>query len=715
MLGIIYLILCFLIGYGAVKCFLPGIHHIHRSKFFAGEAVLCPWMVSWPASFLTGAVLCTWITYLAAYGFAGTAAPLFWANVVSLIFFFALISGVVIRQRSAPPQAGVCQQPGPRSKCLFEIIFLAALLVFWGLFLFRTLHIDGDKVVTGASVYGDFGVHLGFIRSFSWGANFPAEHPHFGGVPMHKHFLFQFLAGNLDYLGLPVDWAYNLPSLLSFMAFIMLLYSLGVLITGERAVGALASVMVLCRSSLAFQDFFKKFDSFKEAALNLLSYRTFIGHTKFDNWGIWTPNVHLNQRHFSFSLAVLVLIVIAVMPLAGQMVAAVRSRRSGTREKYGTVVMSELFFRRDAWLPRSLRQPLFLGVLLGLTGFFNAAVVLGAVLILAGMAVFSKQRLTHFIIIVVTAGLMLAGSKIIIGSPGNPVAVLFKPGFLAPKPTLGSLTNYYFNLLSILPLVVVAGLIIAIPGTRRLALAFVLPLVFVNFIQLSIKSHDGHKMAQISFYLLNIFAAFFVVRLFKGKFRLRQAPRPEGSDALPARQNGRARCRWPARIGWGLRITCAIVLFSFLIVSGVIDLIVLYNQQGRTYGYDRVMARWIARHTDSTKLFLSRPYVAHPILLAGRRLFLGRPYYVKFLGYDTDRRAEIVRQIYSARDAETVTRLLHENRIGYVVIDRALLESEDYSVNEDFFKEHFRRIYDQRGTSIYEVSPSQIIGAGHEG
>jgi len=66
----------------------------------------------------------------------------------------------------------------------------------------------------GWSVSSDFSTHLAVIRSFSYGSNFPSGYPHFADGNMRYHFMFMFLAGNLEFLGLRLDWAFNLPSIL---------------------------------------------------------------------------------------------------------------------------------------------------------------------------------------------------------------------------------------------------------------------------------------------------------------------------------------------------------------------------------------------------------------------------------------------------------------------------------------------------------------------
>ena len=63
---------------------------------------------------------------------------------------------------------------------------------------------------SGFSVYGDYAPHTAMMRSFSRGNNFPTQYPHYGGQDVKYHFMFQFLVGNLEYLGLRLDLGYNM-------------------------------------------------------------------------------------------------------------------------------------------------------------------------------------------------------------------------------------------------------------------------------------------------------------------------------------------------------------------------------------------------------------------------------------------------------------------------------------------------------------------------
>ena len=61
---------------------------------------------------------------------------------------------------------------------------------------------------------------------FHGGNNFPTQYPHYGGQDVKYHFMFQFLVGNLEYLGLRLDLGYNLVSILSLAGFLMVLYGI---------------------------------------------------------------------------------------------------------------------------------------------------------------------------------------------------------------------------------------------------------------------------------------------------------------------------------------------------------------------------------------------------------------------------------------------------------------------------------------------------------
>ena len=94
-----------------------------------------------------------------------------------------------------------------------EIVFISAVIGLVSLLMWRTFFVKEGTLYVGLSVFSDFAPHLGMIRSFSLGNNFPTVYSH-----IRYHFMFQFLAGNLEFLGMRLDWAFNLPSALSMIS-----------------------------------------------------------------------------------------------------------------------------------------------------------------------------------------------------------------------------------------------------------------------------------------------------------------------------------------------------------------------------------------------------------------------------------------------------------------------------------------------------------------
>lgn len=86
-----------------------------------------------------------------------------------------------------------------------EIILFTVVTVFVTWMMFYVFHMKDGILYSGFSVFGDYAPHTAMMRSFSRGNNFPTQYPHYGGQDVKYHFMFQFLVGNLEYLGLRID------------------------------------------------------------------------------------------------------------------------------------------------------------------------------------------------------------------------------------------------------------------------------------------------------------------------------------------------------------------------------------------------------------------------------------------------------------------------------------------------------------------------------
>ena len=154
------------------------------------------------------------------------------------------------KKRKSPEEKNTAAQDrSPLYRDLLCYCFFIALCFFVTYLTYRSFNIRQGTLRIGYSVFSDFAVHLGMIRSFSFGNNFPTGYSHFAGQDIRYHFMFEFLTGNLEFLGLPIDHAFNFPSILSFMSMSMLLFTFAVKLCGSTIAGVISVIMMVFRSS----------------------------------------------------------------------------------------------------------------------------------------------------------------------------------------------------------------------------------------------------------------------------------------------------------------------------------------------------------------------------------------------------------------------------------------------------------------------------------
>ena len=197
------------------------------------------------------------------------------------------------------------------NRCLFwkEAVFFIVLALFLTWIMFYVFFIKDGILYSGFTVYGDYAPHTAMMRSFSLENNFPTQYPHFGGEDVKYHFMFQFLVGNLEFLGLRLDLAYNLASVLALLGFLMLLYSIAKRVTGSGKAGALTVVFFFFRSALTFFRYVWEHIQTGDLIQAFRDNTEFIGYTVNENWGLWNFNVYLNQRHLAFGLLIVALVI----------------------------------------------------------------------------------------------------------------------------------------------------------------------------------------------------------------------------------------------------------------------------------------------------------------------------------------------------------------------------------------------------------------------
>lgn len=661
MLGIIYLFICFLFGKELISPFM---------KCSGGESAPVQnrvWLLL-PASFGVGVLVMGWAVYLASWMLSvclGSRRPLTAGNLMTMIPAVLFLTALYIRRYRAGRQVSdmdrmVCDRRLLRR----EAVFFGVLFLFCLWIMFYVFHMKAGVLYSGFSVYGDYAPHTAMMRSFSMGNNFPTQYPHFGGEDVKYHFMFQFFTGNLEYLGLRIDIAYNLLSALSLTGFLMMLYQLAVRIMGYFADGVLAVVLFFFRSAFTFFRFVCEHIQAGDLLQVLKENTAFIGYTPNENWGLWNFNVYLNQRHLAFGL---LLVCVAIWMFMEYLEAGAAHEEQGLTWIKGRLLSGE------AWRSRSLDTALTAGLLLGLCAFWNGAAVIAGLLVLCGMAAFSDGKLDYVIVALDAVAFSFLQTKIFIQGKG--LGISFYWGFLAEDKSISGVLWYALSMSGVFFL----GLIVLVFFFRRrqrlIMVAFLFPAVFAFVASLTPDIAVNHKYIMISYALLTMFWADVICRLFRrGAF-----------------------CRG-----------AAVLLALCLTITGLYDFVViLKNNDSRhrvTVNMESSLTGWLAENLDKDDLILTPEYSMCEVTMAGVMLYCGWPYYAWSAGYDTYYRAEQAVKIYTQADAELVSEVVSREGITYILFEEGM-EFEEQVCREDVIAGLYPLVFrsDDGRIRIYET------------
>lgn len=665
--SILYLALGVLFGYAVCETLFPSLREC-GSKTFDGKALsLSSYLVRIPAWVLGGIVPLTWVTYLTAYVLktaGGYEYPLLTADMIAMALFFVLTAGLLfLRYRKAK----TAQAPKERAVwfTVGEWIFFAVLIVFFTQLIFDTFSVKEGNLYVGFSVYSDFAPHMGMIRSFSYGNNFPTAYSHFAGEDIRYHFMFQFLVGNLELLGMRVDWAFNLPSIFGLVATCMLLYALGVRLTGKRAVGYLTTVFFIFRSSPSFFRYLAGLPK-EEIWERLKTQQSFIEFTQNEGWGLWNLNVYCNQRHLAFAIAAMLLALHFFLPYVfamGEKLSAKReeltAKENGTEWFSGIrripAYLKTFFFTKTAFGVKHPVQALFLGILLGALAFFNGSVLTACCAMLFFLAAVSDYRLDYLITAGTALILSLCESKLFI--VGSAVSPKYQFGFLAANKTLFGSIDYMWQLWGILLLFVGAYLLLGRGVKRYLVFVFAVPLLMAFTVSLTPDITVNHKFVMMAEMLLSVFPAIIITELWEKRCVV--------AENQPF-----------------MRRVVAVLLVVFLTITGFFEYFIVQRQYQAVYNPQDPRTVWFQENTDSQDVVLSAPYALNEVVLGGAMLYYGHAYYAMSAGYDTPAREELVREMYESQSSAQLDALVKEEGIDYIIVDRDARESYYFNVKE---------------------------------
>jgi len=711
MLGLIYFALAICVGDFLCRRFYQFLSVAHRCA----------------AALLVGLLISSWFTYLAGLAFAWTARPLLWANLLFFLGVLAVLSWPKWKHRivkAAPGAAHHSQTaetcvPRPNGSGIADWLVIAGYVVLVSWMMFASFNSSGGKLKISNPEYSDFGPNTALMQSFAVGHNFPTEYPHFSGDRIRYHFLFYFQAGNLEFLGLNPAWSLNLLSISTLVAMLIVVMTLGEMLFNSRTVGRLGSLLFFFFGSLSYVPFLHKQVSIRaaiEAVKQRGDFLPSIFPYRGETWGTWSQVTYLNQRHFASAIGIFLLVLLFLV-IQYRARAATRSKPLSSPdtvlpEPDPLVETPALAASEDTTHPETVSESqtepasvpiateveaqsmgtaesfratvpgfIFSGVLLGLIPMWNSAAFIAAAAALGLLFILFPLRL-QMLSLAITAGLIALPQMLYLGTGSGraPMPRLLHWGYMVDQPTAENVLKYLGFTFGFKWLLIALALIFAGSLQRRFFLA-ALSLVAVAFsFQFTIEVLANQKFLHIWVIIANLFVAFALWRLWR--FSL-------GGSTVPGK-------------------LAASVLLLLVIPGGIIDFFPVHNTGWSevTYKNDPLID-WLNKNTKPRDIFLTDRFVNHPILMAGRRILYGWPYYGWSAGYNASNYDRLYTELFEGKDPWKVYHLLKENGISYVAYDNAVRQGQFIKrPNDQLYATYFPKVFEDsryNGLVIYKV------------
>ena len=547
------------------------------------------------------------------------------------------------------------------------IFFIIAFLYSWILFSSTfDYDLESHEIKVAGLIWSDYGFHIPLIRSFSLGNNLSLEHPLYAHEIIRYHFLLDFMVGVQEKMGIPLDYALNIPSALFWTCLLISIYYLSKkLFFDSRFVGFVSVVLFLLNSSLSFIEFVNKYPPASLGSL-LSSWWNLPGYVAFGPWdrniisAFWNWNIYINQRHLAFGFALVLLVLIHYID------EHIRG------EKITTYI-----------------QKAFVGLITGLLVLWHSQAfvclfgLLGLFFILFPERKKSLVALMFAFLIALPQILWLQKSSLDVEnhfalSTGYLVVNHLIPIDFMPYQFLNrgisfivSFIRYWFLNLGLSFITIPISFFLVDRQRKKIFLMFLSLFILGNLFRFSPDMPGNHKFFNLWLILSNGFTAYLLFRLF--------------------------------RLGWGGRIATVILIF-FLTVSGLIDAMPIKNDGTITFQdvEKQPVAKWIVENTDKDDVFLTTIRIYNPVSFTGRRAMIGWPYFAWSSGYSKPNRGKLVEKIYGATSKEELCTLLRENQIDYVMVEKQPEKDPMFRINQRFFDSNFKPVFSSITSDLRE-------------
>lgn len=677
MFALIYLLAAFLLGDAVCRRFFSFTSIQHRLA----------------AAFLTGLLFSTCFTYLAALLFAGTGHTLLGANV--LFFLFAAVVIFLLEREnlgrawlrsfsSTNDNSVESVSLRPPGNWKLDLAFIGVCFIFGCWLFFSNLNFIDGSFNFAIKSWSDFGANLSLTQSLAVGDNYPTVHPFYPSETVRYHFLFWFLAANLSYLGLNVVWAINILSLLSLLALIVLMMTFAEVLFNSRAVGRISAILFFfASSSLSYLPYLRSQESFGGAITSIIGQKDFLRSGfpyRGDDWGALSVAVFSNQRQLISAVGIVLVVLIFLVQFYRR-----KGAMASLPDSKGKFVKQDgEHYSVDSWKGWSaeIGPFIFCGVLIGVLPYWNSAVFVAAVIIIGSLFVLFPKR--HYLVPMIATIVITGLPQILMLRSGNLSASgqsLFKWGYIVADPTIFSLLEYIAWTFGF-KLFLIAAAVWLVPNSyRRFFLALSAPFFVVFLLQLSTDVFNNHKLLNIWTTLTTVYIAYAIWFIAK-----------KGTQG----------------------IVFAVVLTLLTFFGAVIDLFPIHNDAFVKVPYhnDR-LTTWMFENTNTSDIFLTDTLLSHPILMSGRKIYLGNTLFAWTAGYDLAERERTHRKLFKTIDPDELMRLLYENHIAYVAIDDSVRGGELMrGLSESVFQANLEKVFDDKelkygNLKIYKVPPQQ--------
>lgn len=246
------------------------------------------------------------------------------------------------------------------------------------------------------------------------------------------------------------------------------------------------------------------------------------------------------------------------------------------------------------------------------------------------------------------------------------------PGYLIHDSlSLARFLSYWWQNLGISSILIPVGFFVVQKYVRRALLPIFFIFMIASLFTFSVEVAASHKLFNFALILGNMITAYLVVKM--------------------------------------KNYVIAGLLIFFLTVSGVIDFFAVYNDPKgavKDIPADKT-ATWILKNTPADAVFLNSSFFYHPASIAGRKIYLGWPYFAWSEGHDTTTRYNDWKKMYEEENLLSLCMDTRKADISYATVQTKNADSELKSQVKPLEK-NSRPVYqnDLDGYSIYDLSGS---------